>query len=230
LLYLSPKKAASGYYQRLEEANMGEKMDSEGNGNQDVSAMVASRRKAKEVKAAIAGVDLWSCRDEAANTLLHDAVSEGAFPCVMKVIIEAIGDVNVRNIYGETPLGLAAAGGKTKMAKMLLEAGAYADFPDKQHRTALMKAADGGHAGIVAMLIEHGADVNAVDRHQETALMMAAAWGHHKVVQALVRGGAACDVPNKEGWTAMTFAQDLGHTEVVKILEKCSNGTARRAA
>jgi len=206
---------------------MVETVDSESNGGAAFSERVVLRT-AKQAKAAIAGLDLWSCRGEEANTLLHDAISEGAFPCVMKVIIEAIGDVNVCNIHGETPLGLAVAGGKTKMAKMLLEAGANANLPDKKGQTALMKAADAGHAEMVSMLIKRGADVNAADHHGQTALMRASSWGDDKAVKALLSSGASCGFPDKDGWTAANYAEAFGHPEIVKMLEKHSGVNARR--
>src|SRR5208283_1428267 len=189
---------------------MVETMDCEANGNRDLRELVMSG-KVKQVKAALAAFDPLTCKDEDGNTLLHRAVSDGARPSVIKVIIDVMGQVDVLNSNGETPLRLAAAVGNAKAAEVLLASGAKADAKDKYDRTPLMMAADSGHAGIVAMLIKHGADVNSADRHQETALMIASSWGYPKVVQTLARCGAVCDLPNKDGWTALTFAKDLGH-------------------
>ena len=173
---------------------MSEKVDFEANGNQDLFEMVTSGT-AKQLKAVLVAIDPLTYKDKEGNTLLHRAVSEGARPSVTKVIIDVMGQVNVRNSNGETPLGLAAAVGNKKIVEILLAAGAQPDAQDKQGQTALMRASDSGHAGVVAILIKHGADVNAADRHQETALMMACSWGYHKVVQALAHSGAACDSP-----------------------------------
>jgi ankyrin repeat protein len=202
---------------------MSEKVDFEANGNQDLFEMVTSGT-AKQLNAALAVLDPLTCKDKEGNSLLHRAVSDGTRPSAVKLIIDVMGQVDVRNSNGETPLGLAAAVGNEKIVALLLAAGAKPDAQDKQGRTALIRAADVGHAGIVGLLLKHGANVDATDRHRETALMIASTWGYHKVVQVLVRGGATCDFPNGQGWTALMFATDLGHAEVVKILQKHSNG------
>ena len=222
---MSAKKANHGYHEREKEKTM----DCEADRNQDLFQTAISGT-VKQLKAALAKVDPLSLKDRCGNSLIHRAVLHGARPSIIKAIIDVMGQADVTNDNGQTPLALAAANGKTKITEILLAAGAQPNSEDDQSRTPLMEASNAGHADTVAMLIKHGADVNAADRHQETGLMMAAAWGYHKVVQTLVQAGASCDFPNKDRWTALTFAKDLGHAEVIKILEKHSKGSALRAA
>ena len=73
-----------------------------------------------------------------------------------------------------TALMLAAIGGHTETAALLIKNHADVNVTDKDGNTALICAADRGHTEIVALLINNHADVNVTDNGGRTALMWAA--------------------------------------------------------
>jgi len=71
-----------------------------------------------------------------------------------------IKDFLFRNYLLWTPIDCAAAKGRTKMIKCLLEYDSPIDPTDKTKTTPLHLASQHGHAESVKLLIEKGADVN----------------------------------------------------------------------
>ena len=66
----------------------------------------------------------------------------------------------------------AAANGRADTVKLLLDAGADIDRPNKYGWTALMQAAMWGHTGVMELLIQAGADVDIRDSDSRTAFDM----------------------------------------------------------
>lgn len=97
----------------------------------------------------------------------------------------------MRNRYGSTPMGEAAAIGSTAVLKLLLDAGADVESANGEGQTALMAVARTGNVDAARLLIRRGANVNAREGWGgQTALMWAAAQGHPAMIRLLIRHGA----------------------------------------
>src|SRR3546814_19974284 len=82
------------------------------------------------------------------------------------------------NHDGLTPLGVACAAGNWRLARFLLDRGAYAE--PAEATPALLAAAGGDEAAPagVALLLKHQAKADARDRNGRGALQEAALAGH----------------------------------------------------
>lgn len=109
-----------------------------------------------------------------------------------------------------------AYGGKTELAKLVVERGADINVRNSGGLTALMQASRQGDAELVSYLIDKGADINAIDNYGGTALSMAANNGHTEVVKRLLDKGAV-DASIK-GQTAQQAAERKGHTEIAGLI------------
>jgi len=89
-----------------------------------------------------------------------------------KALIEGEADLNVKaqNEQGDTPLGWAAAFGRTAIAKLLIDAGADTQIGNNQGSTPLHAGVFLCHADTVELLLDSGADATAKDNSGLTPL------------------------------------------------------------
>ncbi|XP_046536315.1 ankyrin repeat domain-containing protein 34A [Equus quagga] len=123
----------------------------------------------------------------------------------------------------------AVGQGKLRLARLLLEGGAYVNEGDAQGETALMAACRARYddpqnkARMVRYLLEQGADPNIADRLGRTALMHACAGGGGAAVASLLLAhGADPSVRDHAGASALVHALDRGDRETLAtLLEAC---------
>ena len=153
---------------------------------------------------------------------------------LIKTLLEAGADVDVKTSDGETALILAVSpevwGETDEAVKALLEAGADVDARDSDGVTALILAVWRETDEAVKALLEAGADVDAKTPDGETALMVAARGtirvdgmevrigGGAETVDALLEAGADVDAKTPDGATALMFAAAGGDAETVDAL------------
>ena len=125
------------------------------------------------------------------------------------------------DIYGWTPLYIAANRGHIDICKLLLQAGASVNHVDKNGMTSLSEAARRGYQKICELLLEAGAEVNHADINDFTPLSEAARRGHDKVCELLLQAGAEVDdVDYVVGQTPLFYAIIWGHEKVCDVLLK----------
>jgi len=107
-------------------------------------------------------------------------------------------------------------GACTKVAGLLLDAGANADMGDNENWTALHFAADKGLSEAVTMLVDRGhAHLDAVTAEGYTTVFLAAQSGHVDTTRLLINLGASTTVADNDGWTPLHAACGNGHLAVV---------------
>jgi ankyrin repeat protein len=99
-------------------------------------------------------------------------------------------DVNVKDLYGRTPLHRAAMRGHKEIVELLIAAGAEVNAKNKKSATPLHSTALFGHKEIAELLITKGADVNAKDKDGETPLDWAKLHRRPEIADFLRKHGA----------------------------------------
>lgn len=107
---------------------------------------------------------------------------------IVKLMLERKVDPNLAN--GWNALHYAAFENRTKIASMLIAAGADINALAPKGSTALMLAAKRGHLDTVRLLVGAKAELNQIDRDEGTALDMASKAGHTQVADFLKKAGA----------------------------------------
>ncbi|MDE2688373.1 MAG: ankyrin repeat domain-containing protein [Chloroflexota bacterium] len=125
---------------------------------------------------------------------------------------------NTANYNGWTLLHLAAASGRTKWAKDLINTTADVDVREDYGATPLHLAAWQGHKDITQSLIGAGADVNAQEKAGGTPLHWAANSGHTEIVSMLIDARADVNIDDKCGRTPLYQATQQGIAEIVEAL------------
>jgi ankyrin repeat protein len=114
-------------------------------------------------------------------------------PGVLRILLNTGGQMNSRDMNGETALMRAVADdeslgpGNFEAVSMLLMHGADVNLQDKEGLTALMRACAYDDPGIVRLLLEHGASLQAKDKQGRTPFSIAVAAGNESVLTELKR-------------------------------------------
>ena len=126
--------------------------------------------------------------------------------------------VKTQDSDGNTPLMIAAGAGSAQAMRLLLDAGADPNVPNKAGATPLMWSA--GDIGKVKLLLAHGAKVNASAKSGRTALQCAVYYdGNDEVVRLLIAKGANAKARDKGGASVLeTASVNKNNVEVVKLL------------
>ena len=89
--------------------------------------------------------------DKNGNTFLHKAVLEGHID-IVKLLLDAGADKDVKDWYGSTPLHMATQNHHTDIVNLLLDAGVDKEVKNRDGWTPLHYAAENGHTDIVFLL------------------------------------------------------------------------------
>ncbi len=123
----------------------------------------------------------------ARKTALHLAAERGATGMALAVL-DAGGNMELRDIYGRSALMLAAQGGHKETMRLLIERGADLEAQDHSGRSALHWAVFGENKnGCALELLEAGARADAEDLRGRTAKMLALAEDLGEVARDLGR-------------------------------------------
>jgi CubicO group peptidase (beta-lactamase class C family) len=104
---------------------------------------------------------------------LHGAALQGNIEAVRQYI-ETGSDLNKKDVWGSTPLIIAATFGRTAVAKALIEAGADMEIGNNEGSTPLHTAALFGRVEIVKALLDRGADKYMRNKDGSTAFDLVA--------------------------------------------------------
>ena len=175
------------------------------------------------------------------KSLLHIAVANGDLSMV-KLLVSAHCNVNVKDDWGVSPLGCALIKNANAIKELLIQHGAkenlfdavYAD--DLKTASALLEqdrslaasstdrqvsvvevATATGRTNILSLLLKNGADLNGV---QQNAVRLAAISNQPESLGLLIRAGAKLDAADSYGLAPLHWAAIVGGTEVADLLLK----------
>jgi ankyrin repeat protein len=104
--------------------------------------------------------------------------------------------------------------------RVLVEAGANVNEPDRRGLTPLVRAITSNSAAVTQTLIELGADVNQADERGNTPLHYAALsdYGETEVVRLLLAAGANRKVKNKDGLAPAEAARKFKYANLAELI------------
>lgn len=149
---------------------------------------------------------------------LFRAVETGRQDDVRQLLEKHPNWVNRRSDLGNTPLFVAAFHGRSKIAEILLQAGANPHATGTADMSPLHAAALGGHDNVLQLLLTAGAKTNAQDRMGRTPLHYAAQEGHASVADSLLKAGADRLLADHYGQTPLDLARIQDHAGIVDLL------------
>ncbi|XP_051541622.1 receptor-interacting serine/threonine-protein kinase 4-like [Myxocyprinus asiaticus] len=154
------------------------------------------------------------------SNLLHFAVGLANEEAV-KFLLLSNCNPNLPNVYGATPLHLAAEKRLKGVAEILLSRKmTNVNAKDEDQYTPLHFAAQNGDEALTRLLLDRCASINEVDAQGRTPTHIACHHGQENVVRVLLSRGADIHLKGKDDWTALHLAAWKGHLGIVKLLVK----------
>jgi ankyrin repeat protein len=149
-----------------------------------------------------------TARDNFAN----DAIGHTWSLEVLKVLVEAGGDINQISSEGSWPLMNAAEQNDLERCKWLIDHGAKVELTSTG-ATALHSAVQGDSREAIRLLLEHGADPNKQDVYGWTPLFYARS---RETIQILLQSGADPKIQDDLGSTAEKWLSDSLLRELIQ--------------
>jgi ankyrin repeat protein len=157
--------------------------------------------------------------DASGNSALVLAVNKG-LPEMVKRLIDAGADLNVKSSKNLTPLEDACALGKTDVVKAILPYIKKTDPELLSVQGALRWSARQGFLEIATILVNEKVALNGKSSEGWTPLIWACKSGHLDVVKLLVENGAEINIRDKDGYTALDWAKNENYTKVMAFLKR----------
>ena len=156
---------------------------------------------------------------------IHSAVWNGDLEGVQAELDNGVDVDEKDDLWGRTPLHIAAEEGHKEIAELLIAAGADVNAKDSVGFTPLHEAAFYGQNEIAELLIAKGADVNAKDDSQSshyvgTPLNCAAWEGHKEIAELLIAAGADVNAKAQADSTPLDFSNMNKHPKTADLLRK----------
>jgi ankyrin repeat protein len=154
------------------------------------------------------------------NTVLHYAAEFGLCDIIESLLLKGAA-INLKDIFGETPLMYAISGRKYNAISLLIQYGALMVG-------ALEFACRSGDPHIVQILLERGCNIEEVNTMGLTPLMIAVASRNSAVVKVLIKNHVNIDYQITSGQTALMGAIALQQNNIIHmLLEAGANANIR---
>ena len=156
---------------------------------------------------------------ETENTMVLAA--KGGNISVVRMLLDAGADPNMKNSKGCTPLFMSASEGHLGITKLLLQRGAQPNIANRSGFTPLHQAACYGDIDVAKELFEKGADPNVTSLFGSTPLHFTVSYctqGKKEMVRLLLDYDADVNIADDEGKTPKCYAAEKGLQEIVNIL------------
>jgi len=146
------------------------------------------------------------------------AASLNNIDAVKTLLLDRVGNINIKGNAGLTPLMMAAGLGNFAMCQVLLKEGARVNEQSFNGLTALMRAADKGNLEVAMLLLFHSADIKVKDKDLHDAIYWCRRKGH-EAMAGVLRDWPGIPELKHSGRTPLDWAEENLKQEVIDLLE-----------
>ncbi|XP_014234507.1 uncharacterized protein LOC106657483 [Trichogramma pretiosum] len=156
-------------------------------------------------------------------TPLHEAITQRAEKNV-QLLLDYGADVNAKDIYGNTPLHIAARLNyldertMDRIVKLLVDKGADVNDDTMAGETAFHFAIINGNEKLVRLFLKYGANVNKKNHDGKSSLHFAIQYSNKNIVKLLLDRGARIDDRTNDGKLSLHVAVAVEDENMIKVL------------
>ena len=136
----------------------------------------------------------------------------------LEQLISTSHDVNETAEQAGTALRLAAASGRSDIARILMKANPNVHLRNWKGQTVLHLASSEDHEEMVELFVDSGGNIDEQDEAGKTPLMLAAKMGQSSIVNKLILAGAKVGLGYVESQTALHYAAEGNHIDCGTLL------------
>ncbi|VAW74234.1 hypothetical protein MNBD_GAMMA12-3491 [hydrothermal vent metagenome] len=136
----------------------------------------------------------------------------------LKLLTHSLKNVNMKDLFSNTLLHIAAEADNSNAIKILLQAKVNVRSVNSFGDTALILAVKNGNTKIVKQLLKASVNINRKNNQGATPLHIAVTHGYSTIVRLLLLNKADVDIVNPLGNSAIHIASSKGYTNLVKQL------------
>ena len=186
----------------------------------DRSPTLTHRDHEPEIRRMLALEQSQNCMNEQGETALHLAAGQDAY--LTQEVLSHGFDIDLRNVWGETPLMCAVNAGNVDTVTFLLKNRADVNAVDDQQATCLHLAASKDESGsMTQLLLRRNPDVEIRDGVGLSPLSLAAFNGNDVVVRWLLKFGARPEAKELDGFSALHYAcMQANHGFMSRLLDR----------
>jgi ankyrin repeat protein/Tol biopolymer transport system component len=145
-----------------------------------------------------------------------------------RLLIDRKADLNARDKFGDTALGLAAWRGFRSVVDLLLERGAAIPGDTRARSLLLSQAAQGGLETLIARLMDAGVSVPPARPGHRSLLHDAAAGGSVRIIERVLAARSDINQADEDGWTPLHDAAFMERMDAIRfLLEKGADPNRR---
>lgn len=146
------------------------------------------------------------------------AASMNNIDAVKTLLLDRVGNINIKGNAGLTPLMMAAGLGHFAMCQVLLKEKCRVNEQSYNGLTALMRAADKGNLEVAMLLLFHSADITIKDKDRHDAIYWCRRKGH-EAMAGVLRDWPGIPELKRTGRTPLDWAEEHLKQEVIDLLE-----------
>lgn len=156
--------------------------------------------------------------NEYGRTPLLNVARESGNADMARILVDHGADINAVDVFGDTPIILAAWRGFSAIVNLLLDHNAEVPVTGDTAVRLVRNAAERGLDRLMSLMVTRGVDLSIGSRHGGSLLHAAAMGGSAGIVSLLLEQGLTVNEADVFGWTPLHYASGKGRYAAAEIL------------
>lgn len=166
------------------------------------------------------------------DSLLHlcsiSKTTNNTIECCKILLANKI-DINVKNVWGRTPLIAALVAFRYNLAKVLIAQNADVNLCDSNGLSPVIICCSYGNIELLNLLVQNGANINQTNSSGKSALHYAIVGNHTDIIDFLLKRGCNINTVDKYGITPLHVALSKFNVQATRRLIMCGKSMENAA-